>query len=65
MNLSKKKFKEICQVSVMDEVLREYLQDDYFANSAPEEWNDQEKLLYDIVATVEYQVLNKVKSILS
>lgn len=65
MTISKKKLKEIGRISLMDEILKENLYDDYFAASAPDTWNDSEKLLYDMMCILEYRILKKVEYILT
>lgn len=49
----------------MDEILREHLGSDYFANEAPDMWNKDQAKLYDIAAEIEYKVLELVEEIIN
>lgn len=65
MAIPKKTLQKISHISVMDDILRDNLKGDYFADSAPDQWTDSEKKLYDMMAEVEYKLIEKVKNILS
>lgn len=65
MKIPKKILKKIEQLSVYDDVLKDRLTGDYFADSPPDTWNSDESEKFDLATEVEYQFKKKVLEILT
>ncbi|HEY6244614.1 MAG TPA: hypothetical protein VIX17_11730 [Pyrinomonadaceae bacterium] len=66
--VSKKTLRAIQGVSVFDSILRERFTSSmtgYFADHAPEMWNDEQKEIFDIASEVEDKLKDKVLDILN
>lgn len=68
MGLSKKKIKEINQISVYEEILR-YYGYDYLSfiatDNPPDMWNDEDKRFFDMVNEIESKMKEKIINLLS